>query len=368
MKKIIGIIALMLLSLSSFAQFDPETQLGIEYNNLNQKVKQQQNEIGKTIRSEVEAQIRQQQKQAAKQQAIENYNNKISAEGQSRMEYYNNPNNYIDRSITNRGSSYTTNELRSSSPQARDLRTEPIHSENLNSKSLQMLHEANRDYFSNGEGGITIDPNARVQLFDAPSLGEYKPLEKKPSRVQQILKEQARKKAERKALENEVAVRNDLIDLTKDVVDLMGGVMFDDAVIALEDVNLFGLELELGKGTAGFLLSENLSLFSEMAKYWNECSAGTKTTKRDFNRIERKLGIDDWESFYGAEMVDSYEIIKNATVNSAIGKIATVIGDKAGVAYVNFEKMGTGAMEVFTSMKISFSLSNFAVSNEKHEE
>ena len=61
-------------------------------------------------------------------------------------------------------------------------------------------------------------------------------------------------------------------------------------------------------------------------------------------------------------------MIKNATVNSAIGKVASFVGDKAGVAYVNFEKMGTGALEVFTSMKIGFSLSNFAVSNEKQED
>lgn len=375
MKKIIVFIASLLLSLDLFCQ------------NLNQ----QMSEIESIIRPEIEAKARealakekekqaqmqqaqmqttQSSAQTAQQQAIQDFNNKISSEGMQRMEYYNNPDNYIDRSLTNRGSALNNTNSHVNSPnrynsqnQYNDLRTRPIHSEELTSQSLQMLHEANREYFSTEDREITINPNVRVQLFDAPSL-EYKPYVDKPDRKKRILNEQARKGAERKKLENEVAVRNDLIDLSKSAADLVGGVMMDDAIIT--SVKVWGVEL--GKGTAGFLLSENLSLFSEMAKYWNECSAGTKTTKRDFNRIERELGIDQWESLIGPEMVDSYEMIKNATVNSAIGKVASFVGDKAGVAYVNFEKMGTGAMEVFTSMKIALSLSNFAVSNEKHEE
>ena len=197
MKKIIIIIALMLLSWSSFAQFDPETQLGIEYNNLNQQLKQQQNEIGSIIKSDVEAQIkqrqmqtrqsqtqtrqnqmqtRQNQTQTAQQQAIESYTNKMSIEGQIRMEHINNPDNYIDRSITNRKPALNVNSTNSAnrynSPnQPYDLRTRPIHSEELTSKSLQMLHEANREYFSNEDRETTINPNAQVPLFEAPSLG-----------------------------------------------------------------------------------------------------------------------------------------------------------------------------------------------------
>lgn len=191
MKKTIIIIALMLLSWSSFAQFDPETQLGIEYNNLNQQLKQQQNEIGSIIKPDVEAQIkqrqpqttqsqtqkRQNQMQTAQQQAVGNYTTKMSIEGQIRMEHVNNPDVYIDRSITNRKPSFNANSTNStnrynSQDQSNDLRTRPIHSEELNSKSLQMLREANREYFSNENRETTIDPNAQVPLFDAPSLGE----------------------------------------------------------------------------------------------------------------------------------------------------------------------------------------------------
>ena len=190
MKKITIIIAWMLFSLSSYAQFDPETQLSIEYNNLNQQLKQQQNEIGSIIKSDVEAQIkqrqtqtaqsqtqtRQNQTQTAQQQAIESYTNKMSIEGQIRMEHINNPDVYIDRSVTNRKPSLNANSTNSTnkynSPnQSGDLRTRPVHSDELTSKSLQMLHEANREYFSNEDREETINSNAQVPLFDAPNLG-----------------------------------------------------------------------------------------------------------------------------------------------------------------------------------------------------
>lgn len=192
MKKIATIIAWMLFSLPSYAQLE------IDYNYL----RQQQKEIANTIRPELEAQARQNmqktqqnqpqtnqsqmqlgqrqtQVQVNQQQAIENFNSRISNEGEQRMEYYNNPDNYIDRSITNRKSSLNNTNSQVNSPnrynspnQYNDLRTRPIHSEELTSKSLQMLGEANREYFSNEDRETTIDPNAQVPLFDAPSLGK----------------------------------------------------------------------------------------------------------------------------------------------------------------------------------------------------
>lgn len=180
MKRLPIIIAFMMLSLLSFAQLE------IDYNYLNQ----QQKEIGSIIKADVEAQARQnmlkaqqnqtqlgqgqtqtRQGQTSQQQAIQDFNNRISIEGQQRMEYYNNPDNYIDRSITNRSSSaIIPDERYNTQNQPRDIRREPIHSENLTSKSLQMLREANREYFSNEDNETAIDPNARVPLFDAPSL------------------------------------------------------------------------------------------------------------------------------------------------------------------------------------------------------
>lgn len=190
MKRTIIIIACMMLSLTSFAQFE-----GVDWG----QYQREQKEIKNIIESEIKTQIRQQQTKAnqsqtpimrsqtqttqsqtqtARQQALENFNSRISAEGQQRMEYYNNPTNYIDRSITNRRPSLNANSTTStnrynSQDQSNDLRTRPIHSEELNSKSLQMLREANREYFSNEDREVTINPNARVQLFDAPSLGKY---------------------------------------------------------------------------------------------------------------------------------------------------------------------------------------------------
>ena len=193
MKKIAIIIAWMLFSLSSYAQLE------IDYNYL----RQQQKEIVNTIRPEIEAQARQNmpktqqnqpqanqsqmqlgqrqtQVQVNQQQAIENFNSRISNEGEQRMEYYNNPDNYIDRSITNRKSSLNNTNSQVNSPnrynfpnQSSDLRTRPVHSDELTSKSLQMLHDANREYFSNEDREETINPNAQVPLFDAPSLGEF---------------------------------------------------------------------------------------------------------------------------------------------------------------------------------------------------
>ena len=184
MKKITIIIALLMFSLASFGQFE------IDYDYL----RQQQKEIANSIRPELEAQIRaqvmkdlekrrqnqdqmqstQSTTQTARQQSLQDFNNRITTEGQQRMEYYNNPDNYIDRSITNRSTTYGSRDAgyRPQS-QPRDLRTRPVHSENLNSKSLQMLREANREYFSNEDGEPTIAPDSQVPLFEAPSLGEY---------------------------------------------------------------------------------------------------------------------------------------------------------------------------------------------------
>lgn len=374
MKKITILIVLMLLSLVSFTQNLGQQQKEIEniirpeiearLKTLKAQQNQTQTNQNQTQPNQNQIQLRHNQTQTTQQQAIENYTNKMSIEGQIRMEQINNPDTYIDRGVTNRGSSAVFPDDRNyQQNQPRDLRTEPIHSESLTSKSLQMLREANREYFSNEDREVMINPNAYVQLFDAPSLGEYQPLEVKHDnmyRSRQIMNRIAREKAEREKLENEVAVRNDIIDLMKNGINLVGSVIIDDATVS--SVKMAGVEL--GKGAAGFLLSENINLFSEMAKYWNECSAGTKQTMKDFNFVERFLKIDKMSP----ELIDSYEMIKNATVNSAIGKIATVIGDKAGVAYVGMEKMGTGAYEMYTSLKIGLSLSNFAVNNEKQED
>lgn len=344
MNKITIIIALTMLSLTSFAQLDGDFVEGMVHNP-NKYLGQQQKEISNTIESEIKAQIRQQQKQAAKQQAIENYNNKMHTDGQNRMEYYNNPDNYINRDITNRGSSYTTNEPRSSNPQTRDLRTEPIHSENLNSKSLQMLREANKGLFSNEDREITINPNARVQLFDAPSL-EYKPYLDKPDRVKRLFNERARKEAERKALENKVAHNNGIIDLIKDGTGLVLGATMKSGVA---------------------LVSANLNLYAELVKYANECSAGTKKTK-EYNDFERFLKIDKALNWLGPELTDSYEIITNASYKTAVDVLAPWVGDKMGVAYVGMEKVGTYSWDMFNSMQIGFSISDYAVSYEKQEE
>lgn len=196
MKRILFIWAFALLSLPLSAQFGGIDVEGMVHNP-NQYIGQQQKEIGSVIESEVKAQIRQQQTktnqsltpamrsqtqttqtqtQTAQQQALQDFNTRISAEGQHRMEHYNNPDNYINRSITNRKSSLNANSANSTSRynsqnQPNDMRTRPVHSEELTSKSLQMLHEANREYFSNEDRETTIDPNAQVPLFDAPSLG-----------------------------------------------------------------------------------------------------------------------------------------------------------------------------------------------------
>lgn len=197
MKKTIIVIACMMLPLASFAQFE-----GVEWG----QYQQEQKELKNIIESEVKAQIRQQQAKAnqsqtpmmrsqtqttqiqtqtVRQQALENFNNRISNEGQIRMEHINNPDVYIDRSLTNRKPSlnqtnpHNTNSQvnapnrYNSQNQPNDLRTRPVHSEELTSKSLQMLREANREYFSNEDRETTINPNAIVPLFDAPSLGEY---------------------------------------------------------------------------------------------------------------------------------------------------------------------------------------------------
>ena len=112
---------------------------------------------------------------AVQRQQVQNYNNKISNENQQRMVQYNNPQYYTDRSITNTGTQGISADDRYRQPNnyySGNIRTQPIHSENLDSKSLQMLREANSDYFSNGNTDLTIDPNATVPLFDAPSLND----------------------------------------------------------------------------------------------------------------------------------------------------------------------------------------------------
>lgn len=183
MKRTLFIWVFAILSLPLSAQFGGLDVEGFISNpNSNSYYRQQKKEIENTIRSEVEAQARAnrqssqstQTNQSNNNQAVQSYNNRISVEGQQRMEYYNNPDNYIDRSITNRVSSYG-NQGNSYRPQSqpKDLRTKPVHSERLNSKSLQMLREANREYFSDEGRETAIDPNAQVPLFDAPSLGEY---------------------------------------------------------------------------------------------------------------------------------------------------------------------------------------------------
>ena len=110
MKKIFIIIALIMLSLASYAQFELNGQV---YN------LPEYNEIYNDIYPEIEAQARQEfynwkksqsqtnqrQTQTTQQQAIQNYNNRISTEGQARMEHLNNPDVYIDREITNRSTS-----------------------------------------------------------------------------------------------------------------------------------------------------------------------------------------------------------------------------------------------------------------------
>lgn len=332
MKRLPIIIAFMMLSLLSFAQLE------IDYNYLNQ----QQKEIGSIIKADVEAQARQnmlkaqqnqtqlgqgqtqtRQGQTSQQQAIQDFNNRISIEGQQRMEYYNNPDNYIDRSITNRSSSaIIPDERYNTQNQPRDIRREPIHSENLTSKSLQMLREANKGQFSSLDE-IDWDRPVYVKLFDEPSLGEYHPLEKKPDLVQWAWNEHAR----RMKLENEVAVRNDMIDLTKKGLGLIGSLVVKGAT------------------SAGALLSANLNLYSELAKYWNECSSGVRT----------------------AQTSDTFEILLNATKNTIVDVLTPWAGDDFGAAY-GLGEIGTGGMRVFNSIQIGISLSDFAVKNEKQEE
>lgn len=205
MKKAIIVIVCMMLSTASSAQDwgqyqqdQKELKSAIEADikaQIREKMKQQQalEQQNQPQMFQNQIQSSQRQSQTTQQQALQDFNNRISSQGQQRMEYYNNPDNYIDRSATNRRSilnnsnSHNTNSQvnipnrYNPQNQSGDLRVRPVHSEELTSKSLQMLHEANRDYFSNEDRETTIDPNAEVPLFDAPSLGEYslKSIEKK---------------------------------------------------------------------------------------------------------------------------------------------------------------------------------------------
>ena len=176
MKKIFIIIALIMLSLASYAQFELNGQV---YN------LPEYNEIYNDIYSEIEAQARQEfynwkksqsqtnqrQTRTTQQQAIQNYNNRISTEGQVRMEHLNNPDVYIDREITNRSTSpiVIPDDRYNQPTQQYDLMTRPIHSEGL-SQSLQMLREANREIFLNRNSETTFNTNAQVPLFEAPTL------------------------------------------------------------------------------------------------------------------------------------------------------------------------------------------------------
>ena len=176
MKKIFIIIALIMLSLASYAQFELNGQV---YN------LPEYNEIYNDIYPEIEAQARQEfynwkksqsqtnqrQTQTTQQQAIQNYNNRISTEGQARMEHLNNPDVYIDREITNRSTSpiVIPDDRYNQPTQQYDLMTRPIHSEGL-SQSLQMLREANREFFLNRNSETTFNTNAQVPLFEAPTL------------------------------------------------------------------------------------------------------------------------------------------------------------------------------------------------------
>lgn len=334
MKRALFIWAFAILSFPMSAQFGGLDVEGFIRNpNSNGYYRQQKKEIGNTIRSEVEAQARakrQSSQSTHTNQAVQSYNNRISIEGQQRMEYYNNPDNYINRDITNRRSSYFNNERRSAKSQTRNLGTEPIHSENLNSKSLQSLRETSRDQISpynNGsemlENEIDWDREVYVQLFEKPKLQE-RPFVQKPDLVQWAWNEHAR----RLKLENEVAARNDMIDITKKGLGLVGGVLVK------------------GSMSVGALLSANLNLYSELAKYWNECSSGARKAKTS----------------------DTFEILGEAALNTLVDVAAPWVGDKVGVAYVGVEKMGTDGMRVFNSLQIGLSLSDFAVNNEKPEE
>lgn len=330
MKKVLIVLACVLFSSVAFAQLDGDFVEGVVHNP-NKYLGKQQKAIGNTIRGEVEAQVRQQQAQAARQQAVQNFNNRISAEGQSRMEYYNNPNNYIDRSITNRSSSAIfPDDRHNPQNQPKDLRSTAINSESLTSKSLQSLRETSRDQISpynNGsemlENEIDWDREVYVQLFEKPKLQE-RPFVQKPDLVQWAWNEHAR----RLKLENEVAARNDMIDITKKGLGLVGGVLVK------------------GSMSVGALLSANLNLYSELAKYWNECSSGARKAKTS----------------------DTFEILGEAALNTLVDVAAPWVGDKVGVAYVGVEKMGTDGMRVFNSLQIGLSLSDFAVNNEKPEE
>ena len=333
MKRALFIWVFAILSFPLSAQFGGLDVEGFISNpNSSSYYRQQKKEIGNTIRSEVEAQARAkrqssqltQTNQSSNNQAVQSYNNRISVEGQQRMEYYNNPDNYINRDITNRRSSYFNNERRSPRSQTRGLGTEPIHSENLNSKSLQSLREANRSQFSSPDE-IDWGRPVYVQLFDEPNLlDEHHPLVKKPDLVQWAWNEHAR----RMKLEKDVAARNDMIDLTKKGVGIVGGILVK------------------GSMSVGALLSANLNVYSELAKYWNECSSGARMAKTS----------------------DTFEILGEAALNTLVDVAVPWVGDEVGVAYVGVEKMGTDGMRVFNSLQIGLSLSDFAVNNEKSEE
>lgn len=324
MKRVLIIFACVLFSSVAFAQLDGDFVEDMVHNP-NKYIGKQQKEIGNAIRGDIENQIRQQQAQAAKQQAVQNFNNRISAEGQNRMEYHNNPDNYIDRSITNRSSSaIIPDDRRNLQNQQRDLRTQPIHSESLNSKSLQSLRDRdiNRNQFSSLDE-IDWDRDVYVKLFEKPKLQE-RPFVQKPSFEEWAWNEYAR----RMKLENEVASRNDMIDLTKKGLGLVGGVLVK------------------GSMSVGALLSANLNLYSELAKYWNECSSGARIAKTS----------------------DTFEILGKAALNTIVDVAVPWVGDEVGVAYLGVGKMGTDGMRVFNSMQIGLSLSDFAVNNEKSEE
>ena len=169
MKRTVFISVLLLLSKCLFAQLDGVDVNGI-VNNPNNYLEKERQDIENTLKSEVEAHNKKQKSQQTQQQIIDNYNNMISNDGQRRMEYNNNPQNYINRDLTNRNSAQKL--YNKPQEQRNDMRLEPIHSDNLNSKSLQYLREANREDFSDNHD-IGMGGDAKVILFDAPTLDGY---------------------------------------------------------------------------------------------------------------------------------------------------------------------------------------------------
>lgn len=275
MKRALFIWAFAILSFPMSAQFGGLDVEGFIRNpNSNGYYRQQKKEIGNTIRSEVEAQARakrQSSQSTHTNQAVQSYNNRISIEGQQRMEYYNNPDNYINREITNRKPSLNSASTqsdplnRSNSNNHGDLRTEPVHSEALTSKSLQMLREANREQFSSGDRKTAIDPNVKVPLFDAPSLGV--PLFDAPNLDEKTIApsvDQSQTPVEEMAMET---VYEELTPEQKSMYDKMKKEIIERKELAEYRAEIAGINAGLDKADRVFTLeSFNASNFREELK------------------------------------------------------------------------------------------------------